>query len=66
VCGSVSAVLGYVGKENAAIRIAVLRDLGNLAPRTPCWRSGIYSGTFLGNRVADRFGYALIKTVWKQ
>jgi hypothetical protein len=66
VCGRVSAAFGHMGKKDAAVRIAVLRDLGDLAPRAPCRRRGIDIRALLVDRVTDRFGNTLIKTVWKQ
>jgi hypothetical protein len=55
-----------MGKKDAALRIAVFRDLGYLATLSPGWRRGICIRAFLVDRVADRFGNALVKTVGKQ
>ncbi|BEU28027.1 hypothetical protein PBP221_81670 (plasmid) [Paraburkholderia sp. 22B1P] len=55
-----------MGKKDSAFRIAVFRDLGNLATLSPCRRRGIGISALLVDRVADRFGYALVKTVRKQ
>jgi hypothetical protein len=66
VCCRLSAAFGYMGKKDAAFRIAVFRDLGNLATLSPCWRRRIGICALLIDRVADRFGDALVKTVRKQ
>ncbi|BCF95252.1 hypothetical protein PPGU16_83190 (plasmid) [Paraburkholderia largidicola] len=66
MCCRLSAAFGYMGKKDAAFRIAVFRDLGNLATLSPCRRRGIGICALLVDRVADRFGYALVKTVRKQ
>jgi hypothetical protein len=66
VCGRLSAAFGYMGKKDTAFRIAVFRDLANLATLSPGRRRGIGICALLVDRVADRFGYALVKTVRKQ
>jgi hypothetical protein len=55
-----------MGKKDAALLIAVFRDLSYLTTLSPGWRRGICIRAFLVDRVADRRGYALVKTVRKQ
>ncbi|SDR54936.1 hypothetical protein SAMN05443245_7544 [Paraburkholderia fungorum] len=65
-CSRLSADFGNVGQKDTALGVAVCSDPGNLAPLTPCWRSGIGTGALLFDLSGDRVGNARIKTVRKQ